>query len=259
MEVDRKLKGLLTIFVFLLSFFVSIVSQEAIGEKKAINGEAFTNPFSMKFIYITPGTFTDDERGYQVTVTEGFYIHTTEVTQGQWEAVMGNNPSVFKTCGDDCPVENVSWNDVQAFIQRLNQMEGTDKYRLPSEAEWEYACRAGSTTSFYYGNDEAMLGEYAWYDKNCREQTHPVGRKKPNAWGLYDMHGNVWEWCQDWEREDYTSGHSVNTERPSSGSNRVLHGGGWGSLAERCRALYHFSLPPFGRHGSVGFRLARTP
>ncbi len=258
MEGYRKLKGLLTIFVFLLSFLVSIVSQEAIGEKRTVNREAFTNPFSMKFIYIPPGIFTDDERGYQVTVTEGFYIQTTEVTQGQWKAVMGNNPSVFKNCGDDCPVENVSWDDVQVFIQKLNQMEGTDKYRLPSEAEWEYACRAGSATNFYYGNDETKLGEYAWYDKNCREQTHPVGQKKPNAWGLHDVHGNVWEWCQDWESEDYPSGHSVNTERPSSGSNRVLRGGGWGSLAERCRASHRFNLPPFGRHGSVGFRITRT-
>lgn len=253
------MKGLLTIFVFLLSFFVNISSQKAVGEEKAFNREAFTNSFGMKFLYIPPGIFTDDDRGYRVTVTKGFYIQTTEVTQGQWEAVTGNNPSVFKNCGDDCPVENVSWNDVQVFIQRLNQMEGTDKYRLPLEAEWEYACRAGSTTSFCYGNDEAMLGEYAWYDNNCREQTHPVGRKKPNAWGLYDMHGNVWEWCQDWESEDYPSGHNVNTERPSSGSNRVLRGGGWGSLAERCRGSHRFGLPPFGRHGSVGFRLARTP
>ena len=141
-----------------------------------------------------------DEKQHRVTLTREYYMQTTEVTQGQWRKVMGSNPSKFTNCGDNCPVEKVSWEDCQQFIQKLNGMEGTRKYRLPTEAEWEYAARAG-TTGAYAGDLDAM----AWYDDNSGGKTHAVGGKSPNAWGLYDMHGNVYEWCQDW-KGNYPSG-----------------------------------------------------
>ena len=151
---------------------------------------------------------------------------------------MENNPSRFK--GDELPVEIVSWNDVQKFINRLNQREGTDKYRLPTEAEWEYTCRAGSTTAFCYGSNASSLGEYAWYNKNSGRITHPVGQKKPNAWGLYDMHGNVLEWCQD-----------------RYGKDRVLRGGSWLHHTWLCQSAFRSVYVLGDRLDSVGFRVAR--
>jgi formylglycine-generating enzyme required for sulfatase activity len=168
----------------------------------------FTNSIGMEFVLIPAGAFEmgspsneagrDDDDGpiHQVTIKNAFYMGKYEVTQEQWRAVMGDNPSYF-TGNDNLPVEQVSWDDVQEFIRKLNAKEGTDKYRLPSEAEWEYACRAGTTTRYSFGDSESRLGEYAWYTDNSGSKTHPVGQKKPNPWGLYDMHGNVWEWVLD--------------------------------------------------------------
>jgi formylglycine-generating enzyme required for sulfatase activity len=202
--------------------------------------EVITNYPDMKFVYIPPGTFMmgsppeekgryDRETLHEVTLTKGFYLQTTQVTQAQWKAVMGNNPSRFQGC-DDCPVETVFWNDVQDFIRKLNQREGKDIYRLPTEAEWEYTARAGSTTGYCFGDDESLLSEYAWYDKNSENKTHPVATRKPNAWGLYDMHGNVWEWCED-RYGDYPSGKVTDPVGTSDGSFRVLRGGGWFSMS----------------------------
>jgi formylglycine-generating enzyme required for sulfatase activity len=257
---------------------------------------ALTNNLGMKFVYIKPGSFMmgspssesgrdNDETQHRVTLTEGFYLQTTEVTQGQWERVMGSNPSHFKNCGSDCPVEKVSWNDVQTFIQKLNQMEGTGKYRLPTEAEWEYACRAGSMTAIYTGslvilgkNNGPALDPIAWYGGNscvnygggydcsgwddkqyqCSKcGTQQVGRKKPNSWGLYDMHGNVWEWCQDWYG-DYPSGSMTDPEGPSSGAYRVNRGGSWSDVARGCRSAIRFWYEPGYRRSLLGFRLARA-
>ena len=156
----------------------------------------------------------------------------------------------MKNSGDDRPVEQVSWNDVQEFIKKLNQKEGTNKYRLPSEAEWEYACRAWSTSRFCFGDSDGSLGQYAWYNSNSSKKTHPVAQKKPNTWGLYDMHGNVWEWCEDLYG-DYTSDHVNNPKGPSSGSRRVYRGGSWYRSARYCRSANRSDLSL----GSLGVSL----
>ena len=191
----------------------------------------------------------------QITTLE---LGKYEVTQRQWKAVMGNNPSRFK--GDDRPVESISWNDVQAFIRTLNAQGGEGTYRLPTEAEWEYAVRAGMTTAYSFGNDPEQLGKYAWYDSNSGRKTHPVGQLKPNAWGLYDMHGNVWEWVEDDWHKNYASAHNdgrawINTPR---GASRVIRGGSWNNDAQHCRAALRFNFAPDVRAYDLGFRLARS-
>ena len=185
-----------------------------------------------------------------------FKMSAYEVTQGQWEAVMGSNPSIFDSCGSDCPVEQVSWNDIQDFIDELNAQTGKN-YRLPTEAEWEYAARAGTTTKWYCGDSESCLDDIAWYYDNSGNKTHPVGQKTPNAWGLYDMSGNVLEWVQDWyDRYYYDTSPSTNPEGPSSGSLRMLRGGSWYDSASFCRSSIRLSSFPSSGIIYVGFRLA---
>jgi len=197
---------------------------------------------------------------HPVKIERPFYLLTTPVTQGQWRRVMGDNPSSFKDCGEDCPVEMVSWEDAQRFIARLNQIEGAAVYRLPSEAEWEYAGRAGSDPEFFFGNDAGRLGEFAWYSENSNNKTHPVGRKKSNAWGLYDMLGNIWEWVED----DWHATYDGAPEDGSAwidkkrGSSRVVRGGGWGVIARYCRSTARYYENPAARNGHVGFRLVRS-
>jgi formylglycine-generating enzyme required for sulfatase activity len=216
-----------------------------------------------KFVLIPAGTFTmgspptepgrgKDETQHQVTISKPFYMQTTEVTQGQWLKVMGSNPSYFRNCGSDCPVENVSWNDVQDFIKKLNGQEKTNKYRLPTEAEWEYAARAG-TADARYGEIDSI----AWYNGNAGTKTHPAGRMQPNAWGLYDMLGNVWEWCQD-RYGEYQSGGVTDPVGSSFGSLRVNRGGSWEERAIYVRAAGRYSLDPGAKRYSIGFRLLRT-
>jgi formylglycine-generating enzyme required for sulfatase activity len=178
------------------------------------------------------------------------------VTQAQWEAVMGSNPSNFK--GPDRPVETVSWDDCQAFIKKLNA-KGDAQYRLPTEAEWEYACRAGTTTAYYFGDDAGRLGDYAWYTGNSGYETHPTGQKKPNIWGLHDMHGNVWEWCQDWWHDNYQGAPSDdNAWESPAGQFRVLRGASWNFNPRDCRSANRYYSTPHNRYCGVGFRLART-
>ena len=179
----------------------------------------------------------------EVKIDQAFYLGKYPVTQQQWEAVMGNNPSNFK--GGSLPVETVSWDDAQIFIQKLNQLSGKKNYRLPTEEEWEYACRAGATSEYYFGDDVSRLGEYAWYDGNSGATTHPVGQKKPNEWGLYDMAGNVWEWTDSW----YDSSHSY----------RVIRGGCWYLNSECCRSDYRSYGTPDRRNYLIGFRLVFVP
>ncbi|MGM0418920.1 MAG: formylglycine-generating enzyme family protein, partial [Thermodesulfobacteriota bacterium] len=213
--------------------------------------ERFTNYLGMEFVYIKPGTFMmgspisepgrdSDEKQHKVTLTKGYYMQTTEVTQGQWKKVMGNNPSRFDECGDDCPVEYISWKEAKKFIKKLNKLDEYKKftYRLPTEAEWEYAARAGTQTALYSGDTTIKgapeLDEIAWYGGNScvdysggfdcsdwyEKQTgcascgiQRTGLKKPNAWGLYDMIGNVWEWCED-RYGDYPTGQVTDPRGP---------------------------------------------
>ncbi len=234
-----------------------------------------TNSVGMRFVLIQSGTFrmgspetekfrSDDEIRHKVTIKKPFYIQSTEVTQGQWTKVMGNKPSKFEFCGMDCPVENVSWEDCQEFINKLNALEHTDKYRFPTEAEWEYACRGGRTSAFANGDItqsgcgfDPNLDEMGWYCANSNRKTHPVAGKKMNKYGLYDMHGNVWEWCQDWYGL-YPSGNSIDPQGARFGPNRVIRGGSCLNYSERCRSSYRFSYKVNVRMNNIGFRVART-
>ena len=169
---------------------------------------------------------------------------------------MGHNPSRFK--GDaNRPVEMVSWEEVQKFIDELNPREGGAKYRLPTEADWEYAARAGSQTAYSFGDDSRQLGKYGWFRGNADNTTHPVGQLQPNAWGLYDMHGNVWEWVQDW-RGQYTAEPVTDPQGPVSGLARVIRGGWWSGEARSCRAAYREAGARDYRNDNLGFRLLRT-
>lgn len=211
---------------------------------------------SLEFCPIHAGKFMMGEnKKKQVTLMNDFFLGKYQVTQAQWQAVMGNNPSHFK--GASLPVEKVSWDDCQRFIQKLNSLSGKQIYRLPTEAEWEYACRAGSTTAYCYGDDEGRLGEYAWYNGNSGNTTHPVGQKKSNAWGLYDMHGNVGEWCQDWYG-DLSAVSATDPKGASSGQFRVLRGGAWDRFANLTCATYRITSSPGIMCNYYGFRLART-
>jgi formylglycine-generating enzyme required for sulfatase activity len=225
------------------------------------------NSIGMEFVLIPAGEFQmgsndaqasgNEKPVHTVRLTRVFYLGKYEVTQAQWEAVMENNPSHFK--GDAAlPVESVSWEDAQEFISRLNTREhGTAFYRLPTEAEWEYAARAGSTTVYSFGNSASDLGRYAWHGENAGYKTHPVGQLQPNAWGLYDMHGNVWEWVQDGSGA-YSSGTAVDPAGPASSSYRVHRGGGWINDARYCRSTSRESHASGDRLLHLGLRLLRV-
>lgn len=227
--------------------------------------KTFISPSTgMEFVLIPAGEFMmgseDNNREkpvHSVKIKNSFYMGKYPVTQKQWEKVMRNNPSKFK--GELQPIERVSWKDAQEFVKKLNGKEGTDKYRLPSEAEWEYACRAGTTTRYYFSDDELKLRYYAWYAENSGYRTHSVGQKKPNSWGLYDMHGNVWEWVQDRWHDNY-EGAPSNSSAWENGSDpsRVMRGGSWNlDSAKYCRSAFRDRLFFESRDFFVGFRLLR--
>lgn len=199
-----------------------------------------------------------EDEGPRIEVeVDAFWMGKTEVTQRQYERVMGVNPSFFK--GPDRPVERISWQDAVAFCDKLSSMTGR-RFRLPSEAEWEYACRAGSDTAFTFGDDYETLGEYGWYVENSERQTHPVAQKKPNAWGLYDTHGNVWEWCADWYDKDAYDQSVPESEKPKSAKlARVCRGGSCEGYAWTLRSAFrHRNFPqhPYSLHG---MRVAMEP
>ena len=237
-----------------------------------------TNSIGMKLVLIPKGTFMmgspeseerrgNDETQHQVTISKDYYLGVHEVTQAQYEKVMGTKPSYFQ--GDEIkgsstnnPVESVSWLDAVEFCKKLSDLPEEKAagrvYRLPTEAEWEYACRAGSKSAYSFGESSKSLGDYAWFDGNSNNQTHPVGEKKANAWGLYDMHGNVWEWCSDWYGE-YPNGAVSDPVGPREGSYRVFRGDSWDDVAADCRSANRFRLGPSSRSHHYGFRLALSP
>lgn len=199
-----------------------------------------------------PSYWTYDETPHKVKITRGFWLLETEVTQAMWQSVMGENPSKFK--GYWNPVDCVSWDDSQEFCKKLSQKLG-QKIQLPTEAQWEYACRAG-TSGPYAGT----LDEMAWYSSNSGSATHVVGQKKPNAWGLYDMHGNVWEWCSDyWDENYYSKSPTSDPENTTSSSYRVLRGGGWIFSAEYCRSALRDRHDPGFRGDDLGLRVLLVP
>jgi len=198
---------------------------------------------------------------HRVRITKPFYLGKYPVTQEQWEAVMGNNPSYFKGRPEN-PVEGLRWDDCQQFLGKLNAKSaaGEGKFQLPTEAQWEYACRAGSKTQYCFGDDESKLGDCAWYDKNSDRKTHPVGEKKPNAWGLYDMHGNIQELCQDWWQYGYYKDSPVDDPTgAATGSDRVLRGGGCTNPAGYCRSAYRYEFVPGYFLYFWGLRVSRVP
>jgi len=210
-------------------------------------------PTCPEMVAIPAGSFEIGEAYNKHTVTfpQSFAIGKFEVTQAQWKAIMGANPSMFGNCGDNCPVESVSWNDTQEFIRKLNAMTGK-QYRLPSEAEWEVACRGGEEQQ-YCGSDDAQ--SVAWYDN---DSTHPVGQKQANAFGLYDMSGNVWEWVEDGWHKDYNGAPSDGTAWQGSDSRHVIRGGSWFFDQWIIDAADRRWNMPSDRYSTLGFRLART-
>jgi formylglycine-generating enzyme required for sulfatase activity len=215
----------------------------------------------------TPGR----EDLHEVTLTKSFEMQATPVTQLQWSLVMDENPSLFKTDGKlieingrrllmspNRPVERVSWDDVQIYIQKLNQLDPHYNYRLPTEAEWEYAARAGTHSPYSFGSDPNDLGAHGWHSGNSGSQPHDVASLKPNPSGLYDMHGNVWDWVQDWYEDSRPQG-AVDPTGPAQGVTRVIRGGSWGTESEALRSAHRFYSDPSNRNNNIGFRLVRTP
>ncbi|MEO2035306.1 MAG: formylglycine-generating enzyme family protein, partial [Planctomycetaceae bacterium] len=224
-------------------------------------GDPVVNSIGMLLVPIPAGTFTMGEgnTAHKVTLTQAFQLGVFEVTQQQYEKVMGSNPSTFK--GPQNPAGRVSWNDAVEFCRKLSSLPEEKAagyvYRLPTEAEWEYSCRAGTTTKYSFGDSESEMGDYAWYKKNSGSTTRAVGGKKPNGWGLYDMHGNVREWCQDWHG-DYPSGSVTDPTGAASGSSRVGRGGGWHDRSGLCRSAYRSRNTPDRRFNILGFRVLRS-
>lgn len=239
---------------------------------------------SMSFVNIWPGSFTmgspiteigrwgQHENKVSVVLTKGFEIQSTEVTQLQWWEVMGTNPSHFSSeryCWDSffekdgvklCPnnpVETVSWNEIQNFIAKLNSKDSIFNYRLPTEAEWEYAARAGTQTAYFFGDDSGQLRNFGWYAENSNNQTNTVGTKGSNPWGLYDMYGNVGEWVQNWY-DVRSSSVQIDPAGPATGWNRVMCGGTWGDEVQFLRSAFREYSQPYLSFAGVGFRLVRT-
>ncbi len=205
----------------------------------------------------SPSLYTTEYPRHLVIISRGFWMSQTEITQKQWVDIMGYNPSNNR--GDDFPVENLSWEDCQKFIEKLNQ-KGQGTFRLPTEAEWEYACRAGTSTEFYFGDNANEMDNYGWHFYNSNYQTHPVKQKNPNAWGLYDMHGNVWEWCQDWyDAEYYKVSPPVDPPGPATGNYKVLRGGTCLRTPARCRSAFRSWNVPDLTMPDQGFRICRNP
>lgn len=248
----------LTVGLMLLAGLIALGGCSKKGANRSAE-RVVKNSIGMEFASVPAGSFkmgldsySDESPVHQVTFASGFYMGRYEVTQAQWQKVMGNNPSSNKSCGENCPVEKVSWDDTQEFIKKLNAMNDGYTYRLPSEAEWEYACRAGTT-----GNDAGDLDSMAWYGKNSEDKMHPVGQKLPNAWGLYDMHGNVLEWIMDYYHGNYNGAPTDGSAWLSGGeSNKQMYrNGSWFSDASEVRSTRRDRYSPDSRFDNLGFRV----
>jgi formylglycine-generating enzyme required for sulfatase activity len=258
-------------------YYYALQTSDADNNTVWSNEDSLTTPLplpeGMEFVTIPSGSFQmgspesdpdsyDNERPvHTVTFDYSFEMMTTEVTQGMWEEVMGSTPASDFGVGLNYPVYYVSWYDCLEFTDQLNLLDTEYEYRLPSEAEWEYACRAGTTTPYYWGDTLSyiQIDQYAWYDGNSGGTTHPVAQKLPNGWGLYDMSGNVLEWCEDWYHTSYSGAPTDGSPWVSPSSlNRVLRGGGWGSSAGYCRSADRNPGGPGGSSYIVGFRLVRS-
>ena len=277
----------------ILAVLLGVVFSAEAEQTNVVNAPV-ANSIGMKLVEIKPGSFVMgspglasvagrfvDEIQHKVTLTKRFFIGTTDVTRGQFAAFVKDSGyrteaeiddwaftfdgmSFIKVYGnswrhpgfdqsDDHPAVDISWNDATAFCNWLSRKEGKH-YRLPTEAEWEYACRAGTTTKYNTGDEDEALGAAGWYLDNSDQATHPVAQKKPNAWGLYDMHGNAWQWCSDWY-DNYPNGDTTDPHGPATGEFRILRGGSWSYSATYCRASCRDSRPPEGRDGGIGFRV----
>ena len=266
-----------------LSVFLSsllIIGMMQLGcQERAQSPKTITNSIGMEMVLIKHGNFImgspktelgdggkhieDESPQHEVRISRDFYMGQTEVTQGQWKAIMGTEPWKGKEHvkeDENYPASYVSWFQAGEFCKKLSEQEEKQgrKYRLPTEAEWEYACRAGSKTAYSFGESSKSLGNYAWFNGNSNGQTHPVGEKRANAWGLYDMHGNVWEWCSNWYSSDMDQ--SVRPEYRDSSADpaRVLRGGSWDSSPLYCRSASRNGGLPSYRNYYVGFRVARA-
>jgi formylglycine-generating enzyme required for sulfatase activity len=226
------------------------------------------NSIGMEFVRIPAGEFNmgaydglpTEQPVHKVIISKPFYLGKFEVTQGQWFEIMGSNPSYFVRPAVDLqrPVERVSWQQVQEFIRRLNAKEGHEKYRLPTEAEWEYAARAGTVTHYSFGDTDAQLAQHGWYIHNAGNTTRPVGQLKPNPWGLYDMEGNVQEWVLDWWGPQYPPNTVTNPEGPATGTLKVLRGCSWAHAPRHCWVSLRLYNAPTVPHTTYGFRLVKT-
>jgi len=259
LRIDRRLAEIAKI---------AKIDQSLLGDPRRPKSKKLPKQFTvdlpgdvkMEFVLIPAGQFvmgSPDAPQHKVKISRPFYLGKYEVTQAQWEAVMGNNPSQFKDPSN--PVEKVSWDDIQPFLAKLNVAFEKKRmlFGLPTEAGWEYACRAGTTTAFSFGDNPALLAQHGWFNGNSGGKTHPVGQGKPNAWGLYDMHGNVWEWCSDWHGADYYAKSPPNDPMgPTTGSCRVGRGGSWRHPPTNCGAAFRIKAPPGSRDSNLGFRLA---
>ncbi len=248
-----------------------IKTEEIISKPSRKTGDTWTEPYTnMVFVWVPGGCFemgdifgggNEDEHPVHKVSVDGFWIGKYPVTQGQWKKLIGSNPSYFKM-GEDYPVEQVSWNDAQKFIKDLISKSSKDGFRLPTEAEWEYAARSGGKKEKYAGSNH--IKKVAWYKRNSRglfrKSTHPVGKKQPNGLGIYDMSGNVWEWVSDWYDSNYYSrSPRDNPQGPSRGSSLVYRGGDWDDSAWYCRTAYRKSTGTGSQYDSKGFRLALSP
>jgi formylglycine-generating enzyme required for sulfatase activity len=282
--------------VLLVCVIVHFVSACALAQAP----KEITNSIGMKFVLIPGGTFKmgsppseegslDDEVQHEVTISKDYYLGAFEVTQSQYQQIMGKNPSIFEgkkmvdrippkkhpktgrtieeavknpIDTNNYPVDSITKLDAIEFCKRLSRLPEERKarrgYRLPTEAEWEFACRAGSNKAYSFGDRPELLKDYSWFSGNSNNHTHPVGEKMPNAWGLYDMHGNVWEWCSDWYG-DYSKTAVTDPTGPREGTSSAMRGGGWGDEAAACRSATRNRLNPYSEFARLGFRVALSP